>query len=94
MSPHRQKNGGVNENWEAEIAKYDAEQAAVEENFRKHYLLFGGAENADLTEDENAVFGMVLQGIPLSEIAEQAGVDEDTIAGLVEIIRAKLSLSD
>lgn len=93
MSPHQRKEEDYNRNWEAEIAKFDAECAADEKEFREHSLVFGG-NGTPLTEEESMVFDMVLQGLPLCEVAGQCGVEEDMIAGLVEIIRAKLSLPE
>jgi hypothetical protein len=90
----QRKNEDCNENWEAEIAAYDAEREAEDKEFKRKYVIIDGSGNSSLTEEENLVFGMLLRGIPLSEIAGQAGIDEDEIAGLVEIIRAKLSISD
>jgi hypothetical protein len=40
------------------------------------------------------VFDSVFRGIPCDEIAEQYGVEKDVIIGLVEVIRAKLSIPD
>lgn len=94
MTPKRDEE--YNKNWEAEIAAYDAECEAGDREFARKHIPFESsmAEGAGLTEDEVAVFDMVLRGIPLSEIAAQAEVEEGEVVGLIEIIRAKLSLSD
>ncbi len=92
MAPKKKEE--YNENWEAEIAAYDAECEAEDKEFSRKHITLSSYEEAGLTEEEIAVFEMVLRGIPVSEIAEQAGVEAGDVAGLVEIIRAKLSLSD
>jgi len=84
-----------NQNWESEIAAYDAECSAREAEFRNQHIVFEGSSGvSDLTEEENEVFSLMLRGTSCSEIAEQLGVEEELIFGLAEIIRAKLSLSD
>jgi FixJ family two-component response regulator len=90
---HRKKEE-YNTNWEAEIAEFDAQCAAADREFQQKNIVFTEKGNSKLTVEENEVFGKVLRGIPLSEIAEQYGVEEDLIYGLVEVVRAKLSLPD
>ncbi len=95
MSASRKKSEEVyNENWEAEIAAYDAECRAREADFKKTHLVFKDSGSSDLTEEEQVVFDLVLKGSTCSEIAENLGVEVELITGLLEIIRAKLSLSD
>ncbi len=94
MTPPRRKREDINENWQADIAAYDAECEAEEREFRKKHLLIRSEGSPDLTPEENEVFDSLLRGIPCEEIAEQYGVEKDIIIGLIEVIRAKLSLSD
>ncbi|MHB9028667.1 MAG: hypothetical protein ACYC9O_07860, partial [Candidatus Latescibacterota bacterium] len=88
------RNEEYNENWEAEIAAFDAECEAADKEYHQKYIAFDGTCDSRLTEEENEVFGLVLRGMPLSEIAEQCEIEEELIYGLVEVIRAKLSLPD
>jgi DNA-binding NarL/FixJ family response regulator len=90
---HRKKEE-YNKNWEAEIAEFDAESEAAEKEFRQKNIVFDGKSKSCLTDEENEVFEMVLRGVPVSEIADQFGVEEDLIIGLIEVIRAKLSLPE
>ncbi len=90
MIPRKKED--FNENWEADIAAFDAEREAEEKEYHEKNIIFDGTDNPKLTAEENEVFNMVLRGIPLSEIADQYGIEEDVIYGLVEVIRAKLSL--
>lgn len=83
-----------NENWEAEMATYDAACESEEREFRRKHLLFKNSGSSALTDEENEIFDKVLRGIPCDEIAEQYGVEKELITGLIEIIRAKLSLID
>ncbi|MFA6472506.1 MAG: hypothetical protein WCU00_10740 [Candidatus Latescibacterota bacterium] len=95
MSASGKKKEEYNQNWESEIAAYDAECNAREAEFRNQHIVFEGSSGvSDLTEEENEVFTLMLRGTSCSEIAEQFGVEEELISGLAEIIRAKLSLSD
>ena len=93
-SPARKRREPVNENWEAEIASYDADREAVDREFNRRHIIISESGTSELTAEENEVFQLVLKGIPCSEIAERYGVEENLITALVEIIRAKLSLSD
>ena len=93
MSPlGKKRNEPVNENWKAEIAAFDAACEAEDREFHRLHLM-SDSRNSELTIEENEVFELVLKGIPCSEIAERYGVEEDLITGLVDIIRAKLSVS-
>jgi DNA-binding CsgD family transcriptional regulator len=83
-----------NEDWEKEIAAYDAACDENDREFRNRNLVVGNPGCPDLTPEENEVFELVLKGIPCSEIAERFGVEESLIIGLIEVIRAKLSISD
>ena len=84
----------MNENWEGEIASYDADREAVDHEFNRRHIIISESDTSELTVEENEVLQFVLKGIPCSEIAERYGVEENLITALVEIIRAKLSLSD
>jgi hypothetical protein len=94
MTPSRRKRDDINENWQADIAAYDAECQAQEREFRKQHLIIQSEGNSELTPEENEVFDSLLRGIPCDEIAEQYGVEKEVIIGLIEVVRAKLSLSD
>ena len=95
MSPtRRRKSEDINENWQAEFAAFDAECEARENEFRKQHLLIMNEGHPELTPEENEVFDSLLRGIPCDEIAEQYGVEKDVIIGLIEVVRAKLALSD
>ena len=76
------------------MAAYDAACEAEEAEFRKKHIIIRSEGNSSLTDEENMVFDSVLRGIPCEEIAEQYGVEKEVIIGLVEVIRAKLSISD
>lgn len=93
-SPARKRREPVNENWEAEIASYDTDREAVDREFNRRHIIISESGTSGLTAEENEVFQLVLKGISCSEIAERYGVEENLITALVEIIRAKLSLSD
>jgi hypothetical protein len=93
MPPSHRKREDINENWRAEIAAYDAACETEEAEFRRKHLLIRSGGNPDLTPEENEVFDSLLRGIPCDEIAEQYGVEKEVIIGLVEVIRAKLSLT-
>jgi len=83
-----------NENWEAEIAAYDAECSRIEREFYEHHLIIKESGNADLTAEENEVLTLYLNGVQCKDIAKQYDVEEEVITGLLEVIRAKLSLYD
>jgi len=94
MTAQGKKREAFNENWEAEIAAYDAECSARDTEFRKNHLVIKNEGISDLTPEENEVFVLVLRGMSCSDIAEQYGVETELIIGLLEIIRAKLSLEE
>ncbi len=94
MSPEKRKEQEYNRNWEAEIAAFDAEREAEDREYHRKHVVLDDSGKTKLTVEETEVFEMALRGIPLAEIAEQCGVEEDVIFGLVEIIRAKLAISD
>lgn len=76
------------------MAAYDAACETKEAEFRNKNILFRNEGSPELTPEENEVFDSLLRGIPCDEIAEQYGVEKDVIIGLIEVIRAKLALSD
>ena len=82
-----------NTDWEKKIAEFDAELERQEREYREHYLVVTGNGHQSLTEEENEVLTLFLEGVSLDEIAKPADVDVDTIAGLIEVIRAKLSVT-
>lgn len=83
-----------NPDWEKEIASYDAECKTSENEFIKHHMLIGSEGNAELASEEKEVLSLYLKGTSIETIAEQNQVDVDIVYGLMEIIKAKLSLDD
>lgn len=92
MSAHKRTND-YNENWEAEIEAYDKACREREKVYQQHALIIDGDKD-DLTEEENLVLQSYLKGMSISEIAKEAEVDVDLVTGLLEVIKAKLSLID
>jgi len=87
-------NNDYNENWKAEIEAYDKECARNEKEYREHFIVVKDSGRSELTKEENEVLVLYLNGLPCSEIAKQYEVEVEVITGLLEIIRAKLSLID
>jgi len=83
-----------NENWEAEMAAFDKECAKANSEYSSRHITISGEGSENLTDEENEVLRLYLSGMSFEAIAEQAEVEVDLIAGLMEIIRAKLSLTD
>jgi DNA-binding CsgD family transcriptional regulator len=95
MTPQSgRKKEPVNENWKAEIASYDSACEAESQEYRRHHIVVDNSGRPELTEEENEVFQIALRGASCSDIAEMYQVEEHIITGLMEIIRAKLSLTD
>ena len=103
MSPYKKpvaagkkekKTSGVNTDWEAEIAAYDEDCRCRDEEYRRHAINVNGSGTSELTEEENEVLTLFLDGASCGEIARQLEVEVELITGLLEIIRAKLSLID
>jgi len=90
----RKKPCEINANWEAEIAAYDETCRLREAEYARHTIVIKDSGNTELTEEENAVLTLFLNGVSCSEIAKQFEVEVELITGLLEIIRAKLSLID
>ena len=88
------KEDSVNENWESEIAAYDEECRSKEKEFYKTHIIITESGNNNLTAEENEVFTLFLNGVSCKDIAKQYEIEEEVITGLIEIIRAKLSLSE
>lgn len=94
MAGKRSKKESYNENWKAEIASYDEECQRKEKLFFSENIVIPESGNSGLTVEENEVLRLFLNGIPCNQIANQYEVEEGVITGLLEIIRAKLSLND
>jgi len=90
----QKKTNNVNPGWEAEIAAYDEDCRLRDEEFRRHSIIITESGNPELTEEENEVLTLFLNGVSCPDIAKQFDVETDLITGLLEIIRAKLSLID
>jgi DNA-binding NarL/FixJ family response regulator len=94
MTAARRRDEEYNMNWENDIKSFDDECRARDDEFHKTHMVIKDPASSDLTEDEQAVFELVLKGATCSEIAEKYEVEVEVITGLLEIIRAKLSLTD
>ena len=94
MTHHKLKKEEYNDNWEAEIAAYDNECRRSEEEFRKHALIIRDSGNEVLTEEENEVLTLYLNGVSCREIAKQCEVEPEIVSGLLNVISAKLSLNE
>ena len=90
----RSEKESYNENWKAEIASYDEEFQCKEKKFLSEHIVISESGNSDLTVEENEVLRLFLNGVPCNQIASQYEVEEVVITGLLEVIRAKLSLND
>ena len=87
----KQNDYSCNQNWEAEIAAYDEECKSREEEFyRKHLIISDDGEKA-LTEEENAVFTLFLNGLTYEDITGKLNVEPGVVSGMIEVIRLKLS---
>lgn len=94
MTAKKKKAKPFNENWEAEIAAYDEEFRRREKEFQKNHVTIKESGSKKLTVDENKILTLYLHGASCEEIAKQNDVDVEIVTGLLEIIRAKLSLED
>lgn len=83
-----------NENWEDEIKAYDSLCAKREREYREHFIVIRDSGSSGLIEEENDVLVLFLNGVSCREIAKQYEVEVEVITGLLEIIQAKLSLTD
>ena len=89
---HRAKT--YNENWQAEMAEYDAEFKRIEREFYNKHLVINDSGSSRLTDEENEVLTLYLNGVSCEEIANQNGIEVEVIISLLDIIRAKLSLPE
>ncbi len=94
MAEKKQKENSFNENWESEIEVYDNECRRIEQKFYKKHVIIKGPCSGKLTEEENEVLNLFLNGSSCSEIAETLHVETEIVTGLLEIIQAKLSLNE
>ena len=94
MAAKKKQKKPFNENWEAEIAEYDAECRRREQEFLKNHIIIKESGSEKLTDDENEVLTLFLNGVPCEDIAKQFKVEVEIVVGLLEIIKAKLSLED
>jgi hypothetical protein len=90
----RCRKNDFNPDWEKEIGKFDAECELSEREFRKRHLIIGSDGKNELAPEENDVLTLYLSGMSLEAIAEQNQVELELVTGLMEIIKAKLSLND
>ena len=65
-----------------------------EKEFQKNHVTIKGSGSKKLTVDENKVLTLYLHGASCEEIAKQTDVDVEIVTGLLEIIKAKMSLED
>ncbi len=84
----------VNINWESEITAYDEECNRQEKKFFEKHFFITESGTDKLTKEENEILNLYLNGVSCETIAEQSGVEIEVVTGLLEIIRAKLSLND
>ncbi len=97
MTAKKNKNTGekpYNENWKAEIAEYDKAAKKFEDEYQRQNIIIGESGSNKLSDDENEVLTLFLNGVSPHDIAEKNEVEEEVVTGLLEIIRAKLSLED
>ena len=83
-----------NDNWESEIAEYDAECSKREKEFLKSHMVIPDSGINSLDDAENEVLSLVLQGLSCQEIAKETETEPEIVQGLLEIIRARLSLEN
>ena len=88
----QKKTSGVTENWEAEIAAYDEDCRFRDAEYKRHAITVSKSGNSELTEEESEVITLYLNGVSCIEIARQFEVEVELITGLLDIMRAKLSL--
>jgi len=83
-----------NENWEAEIAAYDEECRRRDREFSTHHYIVKESGSQKLTEEENEVLKLYLNGMTCPQIAEMFRIETEVVTSLMEIIRLKLSLDE
>ena len=94
MAGKKHKEDSYNKNWETEIEAYDTECQQTEREFYNKHMIISGSGKSNLTDEENDVLTLFLNGVPCDEIAKQYNVETEVITGLLDIIKAKLSLID
>ena len=94
MTGKKHKEDSYNKSWEAEIAAYDAECRQTEREFFNKHMIISGSGKSDLTDEENDVLTLFLNGVACDEIAKKYNIETEVITGLLKIIKAKLSLID
>jgi len=82
------------ENWEADIAAYDEECRCHDREFYSRHYIIAESGSKKLTEEENEVLTLYLNGMTCPEIAEMFRIETEVITSLMEIIRLKLSLDE
>lgn len=92
MTEENKHTEDFNENWESQIAEYDAECRKREMEFHKIHMVIPESGLDSLDDAENEVLRLILNGLSCQEIAKETNTDSEMVFGLVEIIRAKLSL--
>jgi len=88
----RKDTGGAD--WERKIAAYDEECRERERAFLSHHVVITDKKHERLTEEENVVFNHLLNGVTCEEMAKEIGIETSEVVGIIEIIRAKLSIED
>jgi DNA-binding CsgD family transcriptional regulator len=83
-----------NKNWETEIAQYDNECRCRDEEFYKNHIIIKESGSSQLTDEENEIFTLYLNGVPCEEIAVRFNVETEVISGLLKIICAKFSIHE
>ena len=94
MTEKRKYHGEYNENWEAEIAAFDADIRKQEETYRKSHLVMDEGGYSCLNEEENELIALYLKGSSCEDIAEQMDVEIDVVESSIELIKAKLAIED
>ena len=94
MPGSKSKEKSFNKNWKKEIALYDDKCRQFEEDFFKHNIIIPESGFSELSEEENNVLMLFLNGISCEKIAMQFEVETGIITGLLEVISAKLFLNE
>ena len=82
--------GGANSNWKAEMAEYDAGVARRDAEFHARSVVVDADGLAGLSEEENALLGLVLAGHSCAGIAEMTSCTGADVIALLEAVRDKL----
>jgi len=89
----KRKWDNCNENWESDIADYDEICRERDKEFYRKHLVISQSGSTELTEEENEVLVLYLNGVTCEDIATQHDVETEVVVGLLEVIRSKLSLT-